>query len=235
MKFFIFNSILSSERMGRYVNACCGDTRKAMTLYRYNLRLSQEMFTIISCCEVALRNAINRLLTKTLGPDWMRDAILPGGIFDNPKFAGTTRIMRKVYAELVSVGRYSPSKMLSAMEFGVWKYLFSSIEYKATGRLLLQIFPQKPKSTSVMQYNNLFVFNELDTINRLRNRIAHHEPICFLQGLDVISTSYLKSCYQRLNNLFSWMGINAKELLFGLDHIERLCHLIEEINSFESA
>ena len=37
--------------MMRYVNACGGDTRKAMTLYRYNLRLSQEVFTVICCYE----------------------------------------------------------------------------------------------------------------------------------------------------------------------------------------
>ena len=35
------------------------DTRRAMTLYRYNLRQSQEMFTIISCFEVVLRNRID--------------------------------------------------------------------------------------------------------------------------------------------------------------------------------
>ena len=49
--------------MERYVTACGGDTRKAMTLYRYNLQVSQEMFTIVSCFEVALRNAIDRKLT----------------------------------------------------------------------------------------------------------------------------------------------------------------------------
>ena len=41
--------------MERYLTACGGDTRKAMTLYRYNLQISQEMFTIVSCFEVALR------------------------------------------------------------------------------------------------------------------------------------------------------------------------------------
>ena len=40
--------------MQKYVQACGGDTRHAMTLYRYNLRLSQEMFTLVSCFEVAI-------------------------------------------------------------------------------------------------------------------------------------------------------------------------------------
>lgn len=56
MKFTEFEQSLSSERLKRYLDACNNDTRKAMTLYRYNLRLSQEMFTILSCFEVTLRN-----------------------------------------------------------------------------------------------------------------------------------------------------------------------------------
>ena len=227
LKFSNFEAIMSSKLMRRYVNACGGDTRKAMTLYRYNLRLSQEVFTVISCYEVALRNAIDVNLSKTLGTDWLRDAILPGGIFDNAKFSGTTRIMKKAYAELNAAGLYSPSKMLSAMEFGVWKYMFSATQYRATGRTLLQVFPKKPKSTPLMQYNNLFIFNELDAINRLRNRIAHHEPICFLQNNDIVSTAYLRGCYNRIVKLFSWMDISSKELLFGMDHVLSLCQKID--------
>jgi len=59
MKYSDFESVMSSARMGRYLTACSNDSRKAMTLYRLNLRLSQVLFTIVSCFEVALRNAIN--------------------------------------------------------------------------------------------------------------------------------------------------------------------------------
>ncbi len=47
MKYADFEKIMSSKRMERYLTACGGDTRKAMTLYRYNLQISQEMFTKI--------------------------------------------------------------------------------------------------------------------------------------------------------------------------------------------
>ena len=230
MKFIEFESIMSSKRMRRYVNACGGDTRKAMALYRYNLRLSQEMFTIISCYEVALRNAIDKVLSDTLGADWIRDSIMPGGIFDSPIFSGTTRIMRKAYSELLSTGTYSPSKLLSAMEFGIWKYLFSSTEYRATGKSLLRVFPQKPKSTVSMHYDNSYIFNELDSINRLRNRIAHHEPVCFSQGKDMISTAHLQSCYSRIIVLFTWMGIPSPPLLFGLNHVLSICRMIDSMS-----
>ena len=229
MRFCEFEKIMSSKRMRRYVNACGGDTRKGMRLYRMNLHLAEEMFTIVSCYEVALRNAIDNIMVASNGNDWLRDAILPGGIFDNPKFHNTTRMMKKVHAELVSNGKYSNSKMLSAMEFGVWKYMYSAPQYLATGRQLLRVFPNKPKSTPSIQYNNQYIFNELDAVNRLRNRIAHHEPVCFLHDSDEISTTHLLNVYERVMALFDWMSIDGTSLLYGMDHVKTVCKEIESL------
>lgn len=80
MIFNDFEQALSPERLRRYLDACNNDTRKAMTLYRYNLRLSQEMFTILSCFEVTLRNAIDQHLRLSLGNDWLMDSFQVGGI-----------------------------------------------------------------------------------------------------------------------------------------------------------
>ena len=54
MKFQDFENIMSPARMSRYLTACGGNSKKAMTLYRFNLRASQEFFTVISCFEVSL-------------------------------------------------------------------------------------------------------------------------------------------------------------------------------------
>ena len=74
MRYEEFEDAFSSDRMSKYVTACNGDTRRSMMLYRCNLRLSQEMFTLISCFEVTLRNRIDRQLKAHLGGDWLRDA-----------------------------------------------------------------------------------------------------------------------------------------------------------------
>ena len=39
------------------------------------------------------------------------------------------------------------------MEFGVWKYMFANPQYRATGQILLRIFPNKPRSSAAVQYN----------------------------------------------------------------------------------
>ncbi len=100
MEYLEFERILSAKRMQRYKDAANGDTRKAMALYRYNLRLSQEMFTIVSCFEVALRNAIDSLLVPTLGENWLKDAVQDNGIFSNGRMNETRKIIEKAYNRL---------------------------------------------------------------------------------------------------------------------------------------
>ena len=229
MKFNEFQAIISKERLQRYLTACNGDTKKTMTLYRLNLNLSQEVFTLHSCFEVAIRNSIDAVLVAHLGNDWLRDAVLPGGIFDIPGCKDSANIIRKAYTRLQRNNSYTHSKLLAEMEFGVWKYMFANPQYRVTGRKLLSIFPNKPRSTAQCQYNNTYMFNELDGINILRNRIAHHEPICFALRQPAIGTSYILNAYQRLHTLFMWMGIDSHSLLYGLDHVQQVCKKINKL------
>lgn len=229
MEYLEFERILSAKRMQIYKDAANGDTRKAMALYRYNLRLSQEMFTIVSCFEVALRNAIDSLLVPTLGENWLKDSVQANGIFSNGRMNETRKIIEKACNRLDRQGIYSHSKLIAEMEFGVWKYMYSSLQYRATGQCLLRAFPNKPRSSAAVQYNNAYIFNELDKVNSLRNRIAHHEPICFRLHASEIDTSYIVNEYLKIQTLFSWMGIDSRAMLYGLDHVQSVCAKINSL------
>ena len=227
MKYTEFENIISSDRMRKYLVACNNDTRRAMTLYRHNLTLSQQMFTMISCFEVALRNKIDKEMKQHWGNDWLRDFVMPGGAFaSDGRAAGTKKIIKKAYDDLMNNNDYSHSKLLSQMEFGVWKYMFSNVVYALMGQTLLHIFPNKPVSSRQHQYDNSYIFQELDYINKLRNRIAHHEPICFDRPTAVIDTSYALNQYARMMKLFNWMGIDGASLMYGLDHVGSACSKI---------
>ena len=84
---------------------------------------------------------------------------------------------------------------------------------------------------ATVQYDHSYIFRELNFINNIRNRIAHHEPICFLHDQETISTVYFLNCYRRILTLFSWMDIDTKSLLYGLDHIQNLSQKIDLINN----
>lgn len=227
MRYADFENIITQARMGRYKAACLNDTRKAMTLYRRNLRLSQEMFTIISCFEITLRNAIDRHYTGQFGNDWLRNGSALGGIFDNRDCRLTKSNIQDAMLQLGAY--YTHQKLVAELGFGFWRYMFANHQYRAGGQTLLKIFPSKPPSSPVIQYNHAYIFGELQKINEVRNRIAHHEPICFIPGKPVKDTTYAKAHYNLILKLFIWMNTDGVSLLYGLDHINEVCLEIDNL------
>lgn len=226
MKYIDFEKVISRARISRYQAATGNDSRKAMTLYRKNLQLSQEMFTVISCFEVALRNKINEKYVSQHGNDWLRDSINHGSFFSVPQCANTKKLIRKSLGKLHV---YTHPKLLATFDFGFWRYLFAQPQFFAGGQTLLQIFPSKPTSTIAIQYNHTYIFTQLQLINEFRNRIAHHEPICFQPGSTLVNTTNTLQHYNLILQLFQWMNINESALLYGLDHVSAICNEINNI------
>ena len=218
---------MSVPRMNRYLMACNNNSRQAMTLYRLNLRLSQELFTVVSCFEVALRNAIDSHYLQVYGNDWLFNAGSSGGIFDTNRCRTTANVILECHSNLGFA--YTHPKLVAELGFGFWRFMFATHQYRAAGQSLLQIFPNKPTSTPQNQYNSSYVFTELKKINELRNRLAHHEPVCFQIGQPIIDTSFASSYYQIILKLFRWLGIDEKDMLYGLDHADDVMRKINSI------
>jgi hypothetical protein len=223
-----FENIVSARRMERYLIACHGDNKQARRLYRENMRLACEMFIVVSGFEIALRNAIHNKVSARLGEDWLGKSVKKGGIFYSlpPK---AKRNIVSTAKKLKVNNKYDADQMVASMKFGTWKYMFSKIQYEATGQCLLKIFPNKPKSSKVQQYDRKYFFNELDHVNSLRNRLAHHEPICFTHYNDEVDLSYAKSEYDRIIKLFVWMGIDHKSLFKGTDQVQTIFTRIDTL------
>ena len=90
--------------------------------------------------------------------------------------------------------------MVSSLTMGFWTMLFSKNRYKRGGKTLLRIFPNKIKGK-----NQADVYRDLTHIREFRNRIAHHEPICF-DGSGNISTSFARNHYLLICEYISYMG-----------------------------
>jgi hypothetical protein len=118
---------MTSARTSRYFAACGGDSKKAMTLYRKNLQLSQELFTVISCFEIALRNAIDKQLLHTIGNDWLRNGAASGGIFDNHSCRVTKTNINDAVSKLNHL--YTHNKLVAELGFGFWRYVCSKSVY----------------------------------------------------------------------------------------------------------
>ena len=44
-----------------------------------------------------------------------------------------------------------------------------------------------------------------------------------------IDTSYIVNEYQKIQTLFSWMGIDSRSMLYGLDNVQSVCAKINSL------
>ncbi len=69
--------------------------------------------------------------------------------------------------------------------------------------------------------------NELDEVRSLRNRIAHHEPICF-DKMQQIYTGHTKTTHSLIIKHNEWLGYKSSDLLLGLDEAKQILIEIEQ-------
>jgi hypothetical protein len=126
--------------MAKYLTVCRNNTRKAMTLYKANIRLSTQVFSILCLFEVALRNRIDRHYRLKLGNNWLFDATQPGTGF--LQSVGCEKSLESVEKVITNLGvAFSPDKAVAELTFGFWTYQFASKEFAAAGSSLLNILP----------------------------------------------------------------------------------------------
>lgn len=228
IKFDELQLILSKRRLDRYLQAAANDKLIAVELYLANVKLSKEFFAAIGFFEVALRNKIDSCYTAHFGQNWIKDSIKKGGPFDRESTRKSANVINDKINNLGN--RYEHSNLITSMDFGFWRYLFASPQFFAFGAKLLSIFIKKPGSNKDNNYNHKMVFDYLSAINSTRNRIAHHEPICFMkQRYSVIDTTLIRERYIMITSLLKWMGINSAELFSGSENVLGVCNELESI------
>lgn len=209
MRYKEYEVAFSPARLNRYKAACGGDTRKAMTLYRYNVKLCQKYYAVLNIFEIILRNAIDRHYRAFFNdPNWIEHQLLPGGILaSSPQKA---EVLKHIQT-LIKKGKLTPDKVVAAQSFGFWTYMFNKIPFNAGGKNLLDIFSNKK-----IGLGQKTVYNELQIIKQFRNRIAHHEPICF-DSLGNRNMSYVQTNHQLILDYISFLGYSDSQLLYGYD------------------
>lgn len=204
-----YESAFSRARLGKYLIASSGDAEKAIILYRCNISLSQKFYPLLNVFEVVLRNAINAHYKKTFSDsDWIRHQLVPNGMLENhPHRETVVRVLR----DLDVTGYYSSDRVVSSMTLGFWIHLFSRRPFALGGQSILRIFPQKDKGIGQRT-----IYNELKMIKTFRNRVAHHEAICFdQQGFK--SSAPALSSYLLLMKYARYLGFDETKLYDGLD------------------
>jgi hypothetical protein len=201
-----YEKALSAPRIGKYLWACKGNKNKALILYRYNIKLCQKFYGMLCMFEVVLRNAIDAHFKTQLGDyEWIENQATSGFLIDN-KVA-----IFKERDKLKNRGVLTNDKLVASLSLGVWTIMFSKNIYRKSGKTLLQIFPNKTHGLSQAE-----IYKELDRIREFRNRIAHHEPLCF-DNTGAVDVEYAKDVLDLIIKYAFFMGYEGNELF---RHIE---------------
>ena len=206
MKYEDYEKALSKPRLDKYKIACNGDKNKALILYRYNIKLCQKLYGVLGVLEIVLRNSINEhFRSKLLDDNWIETQTKSGFLLSS---------QCEIFKErdkLISGGKYTHDKLVASLSFGTWTFMFSKNCYKNSGKTLLNIFPKK-----TLGMNQSDIYKELDRIRLFRNRIAHHEPLCFDHS-GGIYVDYVQYIYDLITKYLQFMNYQTSEILFGVE------------------
>ncbi len=155
---------LSRDRLTKYMGWAGGELYQAIRLYERNTALSEGLYGVIQGFEVELRNSLHESLRSFAGRDDWYDCVH----FERWE---TDSIQKAKIAAARGSGLVKPGKIVAELTLGFWAGLTASIYEK---RLWV---PCLYKAFPFSRVNRKELYAKLDDLRRLRNRIAHHEPI----------------------------------------------------------
>ena len=199
---------LSAPRMSRFVAACANDASRAVELYRWNAEVSAAFMVPMHICEVVLRNAIAGTIQEVYGPNWY----LPGTAFERSLPKPKTGYSPSRDLSISRKGQPTAGKVIPELKFMFW---VSMVTARHDARLwtpyIKKYFPSLP-ARSAPRDGRRMLHGRLEEIRKLRNRIAHHEPIF---------DRALAQDYSRIIDVISWTSPAATSWLCTFEKVTR--------------
>jgi len=159
---------LSTERIKPYVVRSAGDLERALRSYVFNTEISEAFYTPLQGLEIALRNAVHGRMTSHFGEEWYSSE----GVrcLQHP----LTRMIDEARLALARDKKaIAPGRMVAELSLGFWVTILGpKCETPLWRPVLRHAFPHRPRGTERKE-----IQGALNAIRRLRNRVAHHEPI----------------------------------------------------------
>lgn len=165
---------LAAARVGTYEAATTSipTLNGALALYAWNAQVSAALMAPLHVCEVVIRNAVGDALTAVYGQDWPWSPVFATSLPQPAQGYSARGDLHKVRAVQPTTGKVIPE-----LKFVFWQTMFTSrFDDRIWDPHLRTVMPHLDTSSTVPQLRAL-IYGELDQLRKLRNRIAHHEPI----------------------------------------------------------
>lgn len=185
-------AVLSAPRFATYLRETDGDRHGAMELYCWNTNVSSAFYVLLQFCELAVRNAAVEAIEKEFGENWHLNRGFAYSL-KNP----TKRNAYNPRNDLTQCAKRLPTagKVVAELRFAFWQHLFvTAHDPRLWDQHFTDVFPGHDTTLTIAQARAQ-IYQDLDVLRRLRNRIAHHEPI-FARDLD--------DDQKRTRRLISW-------------------------------
>lgn len=194
---------LSSPRMTTFNTAArpANDQDMAsLRLYAWNAAVSGALLPVLHVCEVAVRNAVSDVLEAVYGPRWPWSPVFEGSL-PRPRLGYNPR------NDLTSArqGVRTVGKVIPELKFAFWQKMFTvRNDTRLWDPHLLRVFPNLDPAVSVAAHRQM-IYGQLEDIRKLRNRIAHHEPI-FTRNLTKDYATIMSLIHHRCNLTAMWVS-----------------------------
>lgn len=185
-----YDRYLGSERLSRFLSASHNDREKAIALVDWDREMRGELQKVLGEWEVALRNAYDSAISSWWGGEqhWLLD---PDSPVQRPTLHGGNDINRRSRAAIAAADqRRRPGdpigQVIANLTLGFWRYL--SIRAREKSLWVPALHRAFPKGSDRYQ-----VDSQIDMLYRLRNRVAHHEPV-FHKPIKTYVVNLVASC-----------------------------------------
>jgi hypothetical protein len=180
------------------------DDPKALALYAWNARVSAALLAPLHICEVVVRNAASEAVEQVCGPRWPWQIGFEQSLPSPRTGYNPQRDLLNVRSRVPT-----PGKVIPELKFVFWQRLFTSRhDQRLWNTYLRQVLPNVAPTKTVAQLRE-GVYNDLEQIRTLRNRIAHHEPV-FARNLQDDLGKIVALIEYRANETAKWMMANQQ-------------------------
>ena len=205
--------IISTPRFATYRNAANNDVQVALNLYKWNLEISSSFIVPLQVCEVAARNGVVLAVEQTYGADWhisnSFEQSLPtfrGGYSPSQDFTSTK-------AKLIRNNALTAGRIVADLKFAFWENMLTRRhDQRLWTPHYTAAFPNADVSVSIYQARAK-AKSHLEKIRKLRNRIAHHEPI-FVRNI--------QEEYDRILEVIEWRSPISKDWVHKIQKVTDL-------------
>jgi hypothetical protein len=236
----------SQPRLQKLADIYNIDIAQAVLVHELLTELNGSIFASLSILEIHLRNMLDHQLSEMYGDNWLTSGPFSSGDLKGAVSSAKNRAHRNAYGKLKNPQRkalrvgltgkrntilknaaakvpVAKADIISNFYFSFWRMLFlKTYEPSLWNFGLRKVFPNKSVSRGVIS-------DHLETILKVRNRIAHHElvhpTLCdsYIDSLTYLTKQLWKRGVVRKAGLYTYQAPYLKQIEY---HKIRLQHIL---------